>query len=109
VNASATVSVSPGEVGAAVLGAIATALAVRAGLGPLASDRAGRNLRSAVTQSSLGVELRGEATEGRLRLLLTPCDSLLPALTLAFGDGRVSADGDAVLVVLDRPALRSAT
>jgi hypothetical protein len=92
-----------------VLGSVTTALAVRAGLGPLASDRAGRKLSAAVTGSSLEVELRLQAVDGRLRLVLTPGRPLLSALTLAFGENRVSDAGDAVEVILDRPGIRVAT
>jgi hypothetical protein len=108
VNASAQVAVSPGRVGATVAGSVATAVGVRAGLGPLASDRAGRMLRDAVASSGLPVSLGLEATDGSLRIMVTPGPELLAALQASFGSDQVAERDGAAEIVIERPDLRLA-
>lgn len=107
-NASAQVAVSPGRVGATVAGSVATAVGVRAGLGPLASDRAGRMLRDAVAGSGLPVSLGLEATDGSLRIMVTPGPELLAALQASFGSDQVAERDGAAEIVIERPDLRLA-
>ena len=107
-NASAQVAVSPGRVGATVAGTVATAVGVRAGLGPLASDRAGRMLRDAVAGSGLPVSLGLEATDGSLRIMVTPGPELLAALQASFGSDQVAERDGAAEIVIERPDLRLA-
>lgn len=107
-NASAQLAVSPGRVGAMVAGSVATAVGVRAGLGPLASDRAGRMLRDAIAGSGLPVSLGLEATDGSLRVMVTPGRELLPALQASFGRDRVAERDGAAEIVIERPGLRLA-
>jgi hypothetical protein len=105
------VTVSSGLVGASVAGSIATAIAVRAGLGPLGSDRLGRNLRDAIVNSHVDVDLALalDAAHGHLRVTIAPGPPLISALQAAFGADRVAEAGDAAEIVIERPGLRVAT
>lgn len=81
------------------------ALAIRANLGPLAADRAGRHMTDALEQAGREVELDLLADDGRLTIRVRPGAPLAEPLSDCFGDDRVKADGDVTTVVLERPGL----
>jgi hypothetical protein len=81
------------------------ALAIRANLGPLAADRAGRHMTEALEQAGQEVELELRADNGRLTILARPGGPLTEPLRDRFGGDRVTPDGAVTTVVLDRPGL----
>jgi outer membrane lipoprotein SlyB len=97
--------VSGGRVGAAVAGAMTAALAIRANLGPLAADRAGRHMTDALEQVAQEVELDLRADDGALTIVARPGRPLAEPLSRCFGEDRVTPNGEVTTVILQRPGL----
>jgi hypothetical protein len=65
-------------------------------------------LRDAVAGSGLPVSLGLEATDGSLRIMVTPGPELLAALQASFGSDQVAERDGAAEIVIERPDLRLA-